>query len=116
MLQMSLVLTYGARTPTLRIGRIAGQFAKPRSKDYEILADGKKVFSFRGDNVNSIETDKRVPDPSRLVEGYFHCAATMNYIRTLLDTGFAGLHKSTKWDLGSSANNRALHSSEYQAM
>lgn len=87
LLQMSLVLTWGARIPTLRIARMAGQFSKPRSKDTETLADGSEVTAFRGDNVNSFDLSARTPDPSRIVSGYFHSAATLNYARTLLSAG-----------------------------
>ena len=89
LLQMSLVLTWGARVPTLRIARLAGQFAKPRSKEMEPApgGGGGEVFAFRGDNVNSFDLSARTPDPSRLVAGYFHSAATLNYARALLNTG-----------------------------
>jgi 3-deoxy-7-phosphoheptulonate synthase len=100
LLQMSLVLTWGARVPTLRIARMAGQFSKPRSKEMEKTPDGTEIFAFRGDNVNSFDTTARTPDPERLVEGYFHSAATLNYARALLNTGFADLHAASHWDLG----------------
>lgn len=90
LLQMSLVLTWGARIPTLRIARMAGQFSKPRSKDVETLADGSEIVAFRGDNVNSFDTSARTPDPTRMVGGYFHSAATLNYARALLSTGACG--------------------------
>ena len=94
LLQMSLVLTWGARVPTLRIARLAGQFAKPRSKEMEPSpgAAGGEVFAFRGDNVNSFDLSARTPDPSRLVAGYFHSAATLNYARALLNTGASENH------------------------
>jgi 3-deoxy-7-phosphoheptulonate synthase len=87
LLQMSLVLTWGARIPTLRIARMAGQFSKPRSKETETLPDGTEVFAFRGDNVNSFDLSARTPDPARMVQGYFHSAASLNYARALLTTG-----------------------------
>jgi 3-deoxy-7-phosphoheptulonate synthase len=99
LLQMSLVLTWGARTPTLRIARMAGQFAKPRSKDTEVV-DGRELPAFRGDNVNSFDTSARDADPARMVSGYFHSAATLNYARALLNGGLADLHQATHWDLG----------------
>jgi 3-deoxy-7-phosphoheptulonate synthase len=99
LLQMSLVLTWGARIPTLRIARMAGQFSKPRSKDTEII-DEVEYLAFRGDNVNSFDTSNRVPDPKRLLDGYFYSAATLNYARALLSTGFADLQKASHWDLG----------------
>lgn len=99
LLQMSLVLTWGARVPTLRIARLAGQFSKPRSKDTEVV-DGVEMCAFRGDNVNSFDTSARAPDPRRMVSGYFYSAATLNYARSLLNTGFADLHSASHWDLG----------------
>uniref|UniRef100_K3X5V1 Phospho-2-dehydro-3-deoxyheptonate aldolase n=1 Tax=Globisporangium ultimum (strain ATCC 200006 / CBS 805.95 / DAOM BR144) TaxID=431595 RepID=K3X5V1_GLOUD len=99
MIQMSLVLVWGARIPTVRVARMAGQFAKPRSSDTEIL-DGEEVPSFRGENINGYEKENRVPDPDRLLEGYFHSAATLNYGRLLVDSGFADIHDAGKWDLG----------------
>ena len=99
LLQMSLVLTWGARIPTIRVGRIAGQYAKPRSSNFETI-DGVQVPSYRGDHVNSFGLEAREPDPERLVQAYFHSAATMNYLRALLDGGFADLHRPETWDLG----------------
>jgi 3-deoxy-7-phosphoheptulonate synthase len=113
LLQMSLVLVWGSRKPTVRIGRIAGQYAKPRSKDTEIV-DGKEVFSFRGENVNGFSPDDRTPDPRRLVDGYFHSAATVNYARCLLDSGIANINDCSKWDLGFVANSK--RKDEYQSM
>jgi len=99
LLQMSLVLTWGARVPTLRVARMAGQFAKPRSKDTE-LVDGVEIPAFRGDNVNSFDPSARTPDPTRLVSGYFHSAACLNYSRAALASGLADLKSSSLWDLG----------------
>lgn len=98
LLQMSLVLVWGSRMPTVRIGRIAGQYAKPRSKDTEMV-DGKEIPTFRGENVNGFGPEDRTPDPRRLVDGYFHSAATVNYARSLLDNGFANIHDCSQWDL-----------------
>jgi 3-deoxy-7-phosphoheptulonate synthase len=102
---MSLILLNGAHLPIVRIMRIAGQYAKPRSKPTEMVdmtdANGQttkqEVLSFRGDNVNGYEVGERAPDPDRLVAAYFHSAATLNYIRTLLSSGFADLHKPLEW-------------------
>ncbi len=99
LLQMSLVLTWAARTPVIRVARMAGQYAKPRSRNYETI-DGVEVPSYRGDHVNHVNQDNREPDPERLVQAYFHSAATLNYIRALLDGGFADLHHPEHWDLG----------------
>lgn len=100
LLQMSLVLTWGARLPVVRIGRIAGQYAKPRSSNLETV-DGVTLPSYRGDHVNGHDFDPtlRQPDPQRLIEAYHHSAATLNYVRALLDGGFADLRKPHHWDL-----------------
>ncbi|KAI8968247.1 DAHP synthetase [Mycotypha africana] len=98
LLQMSLVLTWGARTPVVRIARMAGQYAKPRSNPTEMY-EGKEIHSFRGDNVNGFDPNDRKPDPERLLGAYFHSAATLNYVRTLIDSGFADLHEPSKWNL-----------------
>lgn len=99
LLQMSLVLTYGARTPTVRVGRIAGQYSKPRSSDTEVV-DGKTVFSYRGDNVNGFAVADREPDPNRLVDGYFHSAATMNAVRVVLADGLGDVRHAKAWEMG----------------
>ncbi|CAG8594280.1 13720_t:CDS:2 [Ambispora leptoticha] len=98
LLQMSLVLTWGARIPVVRIARMAGQYAKPRSKPTEIY-EGKEIPSFRGDNVNGFDPSDRKPDPERLVGAYFHSAATLNYVRSILSSGFADLHRPSEWSL-----------------
>ncbi|KAJ1954521.1 hypothetical protein IWQ62_005738 [Dispira parvispora] len=98
LLQMSLVLIWGAGVPVVRIARMAGQYAKPRSSAYEMV-DGEKILSFRGDNVNGFHPSDRTPDPQRLLSAYFHSAATMNYVRALLNAGFADLHQPKAWDL-----------------
>ena len=101
MLQMSLVLTWGARMPIVRVGRLAGQYAKPRSRPMEVV-DGVEMCSYRGDHVNSIDASvaARQPDPKRLVDAYFRSAATLNYVRGLIEGGFAALHNPRDWDLG----------------
>ena len=109
LLQMSLVLTWGARIPVIRVGRMAGQYAKPRSSDTETV-DGQKIPSYRGDIVNGIEKNVRDANPARLITAYHNSAATLNYVRALLDGGFADLHHPQHWDLGfvrSSANRAA---------
>jgi len=98
LLQMSLVLIWGGNTPVVRIGRIAGQFAKPRSSPTEIV-NGKEIPSFRGDNINGYDPSERTPDPARLVSSYFHSAATLNYVRAQLASGFADLHSPFEWTL-----------------
>jgi len=115
LLQMSLVLTWGARIPVIRVGRMAGQFAKPRSSDTETI-DGTEMPSYRGDNVNAITPNAaaRTPDPQRLVKAYHHSAATLNYARALVDGGFADLHHPQHWDLGFVRSQS--HRAEYEDM
>ncbi len=115
LLQMSLVLTWGARTPVIRVGRMAGQYAKPRSKDTEKV-DGVELPSYRGDNINSIKPDAaaRIADPQRLVKAYHHSTATLNYARALVDGGFADLHHPQHWDLGFVRSD--AHRKEYEDM
>ncbi len=102
MLQMSLILTFGARKPVIRLGRIAGQYSKPRSQPTEKTPFGE-LSSYKGDAVNShVQTaEGRSPDPERLVSAYFHSSATLNYIRGLLESGFADLHNPYSWNLHS---------------
>ncbi|KAI0073908.1 DAHP synthetase [Panus rudis PR-1116 ss-1] len=97
-LSFSLILIWGARLPIVRIGRIAGQYAKPRSSAMEKIGD-KEVLSFRGDNVNGLDPNDRTPDPERLLSAYFHSTATLNHIRSLLTSGFASLHHPRSWSL-----------------
>ncbi|PWY86049.1 phospho-2-dehydro-3-deoxyheptonate aldolase, class II [Aspergillus heteromorphus CBS 117.55] len=101
LLQMSLVLIWGANKPVVRIARIAGQFAKPRSSPMETV-NGVEMPSFRGDNINGFDAtpESRRPDPSRLVSAYFHSAATLNYLRASLSSGLADLHSPLDWGLG----------------
>lgn len=100
LLQMSLVLIYGLRKPVVRIGRIAGQFAKPRSAEFEII-NGQTLPAYRGDLINSFEPDPatRVPDPRRLLQSYYHSSVTINYLRALIEGGFADLHHPEHWNL-----------------
>ncbi|KAJ7473663.1 DAHP synthetase [Mycena galericulata] len=102
-LSFSLILIWGARLPVVRIGRIAGQYAKPRSSKTEVIrfTDGeeREVLSFRGDNVNGLDPADRTPDPERLLSAYFHSTTTLNHIRALLGSGFASLHHPREWSL-----------------
>ncbi|GAB4169250.1 MAG: 3-deoxy-7-phosphoheptulonate synthase class II [Wenzhouxiangellaceae bacterium] len=100
LLQMSLVLIHGLRMPVVRIGRFAGQYAKPRSDDFE-TRDGVKLPSYRGDLVNAPEfdPDARRADPRRLLRAHACSALTMNFVRALVDGGFADLHHPEYWDL-----------------
>ncbi len=101
LLQMSLVMLFGMKKPVVRVGRMAGQYAKPRSADIE-TRDGKSLPSFRGDLVNRspFTSDDRVPDPSLILRGYERAALTLNFVRSLIDGGFADLHHPEYWDLG----------------
>ena len=100
LLQMSLVLVHGMQMPVLRVGRYAGQYAKPRSSDEE-SRDGVTLPSYRGDLVNSVEftPEARNPDPYRLIQAHSSSALTMNFVRALVDGGFADLHHPEYWDL-----------------
>ena len=101
LLQMAVILTYGSSIPIIKIGRIAGQFAKPRSSDVEII-DGIELPSYRGDMINDMEFNKtaRQPDPQRLIDGYEQSAATLNLIRAFAQGGMANLEKVHEWTLG----------------
>ena len=101
LLQMSLVLLHGLKKPVIRVGRFAGQYAKPRSADTE-TRDGVTLPSYRGDLVNrpGFSTAEREPDPELLLRGYERAALTLNFIRALVDGGFADLHHPEYWDLG----------------
>ena len=100
LLQMSLVLVHGMRKPVLRIGRFAGQYAKPRSSDSE-TRDGVTLPCYRGDlvNDNAFTPAARAADPQRLIEGHARSAMTINFVRGLIDGGFADLHHPEYWDL-----------------
>jgi 3-deoxy-7-phosphoheptulonate synthase len=101
LLQMSLVLLHGLKKPVIRVGRMAGQYAKPRSADTE-TKNGVTLPSYRGDLVNRPEftAEAREPDPELLLRGYERAALTLNFARALVDGGFADLHHPEYWDLG----------------
>jgi 3-deoxy-7-phosphoheptulonate synthase len=94
------VLTYAARRPVVRIGRIAGQYAKPRSQATERVGD-RELPSYRGDIINGAEAtlEARRADPARLLDAYAHAAASLNYLRALIEGGFADLHHPQRWAL-----------------
>jgi 3-deoxy-7-phosphoheptulonate synthase len=100
LMQMSLVLTYGLNTSVVRVGRFAGQYAKPRSSDTE-TRNGTTLPSYRGDIVNdaAFTEEARVPDPQRMVEAYSSSALTLNLVRSLSEGGFADLHHPEYWNL-----------------
>ncbi|TQV81260.1 3-deoxy-7-phosphoheptulonate synthase class II [Exilibacterium tricleocarpae] len=98
-LQMAVVLTYSGRRPVVKVGRIAGQFAKPRSADLE-ERDGEALPSYRGDIVNGIDFNEqqRRPDPQRLLTAYHQSAATLNLVRAFAQGGLADLHQVHQWN------------------
>lgn len=100
LLQMSLVLVHGLRLPVVRVGRFAGQYAKPRSTDTE-TRDGVTLPSYRGDLVNQpgFTAEARIPDPRRMIKAHARSAMTMNFVRALVDGGFADLHHPEYWNL-----------------
>jgi 3-deoxy-7-phosphoheptulonate synthase len=100
LLQMSLVLIHGAKKPVIRVGRFAGQYAKPRSNPLE-ARDGVSLPSYFGDLVNRLEFSPgaRMPDPELLIQGYLHAGLTINFVRSLSAGGFADLHHPEFWDL-----------------
>lgn len=105
LLQMSVVLVYASKGPVIRVGRFAGQYAKPRSSATEtrhVNGVSQTLPSYYGDLVNGADftPEARTPDPMRMVTGYTHAAMTLNFIRSLLDGGFADVHHPEYWDLG----------------
>ncbi|HEX4078312.1 MAG TPA: 3-deoxy-7-phosphoheptulonate synthase class II [Rhizomicrobium sp.] len=101
LLQMSVILTFAAALPVVKLGRIAGQFAKPRTADTETRGD-VTLPSYRGDNVNAMEFDEasRTPDPARLMQAYAQSASTLNLLRAFAQGGYADLHNVHRWTLG----------------
>ena len=99
LLQMAVVLTYGAGCPVVKLGRLAGQFAKPRSSDTE-TQEGRTLPSYRGDIINSLDFDAaaREPDPQRMVQAYSQSAATLNLLRAFAQGGYADLHRVHAWN------------------
>ena len=101
MLQMAVVLTFGGIMPVVKVGRVAGQFAKPRSADTETI-DGTTLPSYRGDIINGFDFDaaSREPRPERMVQAFNQAAATLNLLRAFAQGGYADLHKVHAWNLG----------------
>ena len=101
MLQMAMVLTFAAKVPVVKVGRMAGQMAKPRSADMETVG-GVELPSYRGDIINGFEFDEasRVPDPKRMEQAYLQAAATLNLLRAFSTGGFADIHAVHAWTLG----------------
>jgi 3-deoxy-7-phosphoheptulonate synthase len=115
LLQMAVVLTFAAGMPVVKVGRIAGQFAKPRSDDFETHGE-VKLPSYRGDNINGIEftAEARIPDPLRLIQAYAQSAATLNLLRAFASGGYADLHNVHRWMLDFVAGSPA--SEQYQGL
>ena len=115
LLQMAVVLTFASKLPVVKVGRMAGQFAKPRSGDFE-EQDGVSLPSYRGDNINdnAFTPAAREPDPERMRTGYMQSAATLNLLRAFASGGYANLHQVHKWNLDFTG--RSLWSEQYQAM
>ena len=101
LLQMAVVLTFAGGKPVVKVGRMAGQFAKPRSSATETI-DGVTLPSYRGDNINGMgfTAEERTPDPQRLVQAYNQSAATLNLLRAFAGGGYADLHNIHRWTLG----------------
>jgi len=101
LLQMAVVLTFGGAFPVVKVSRMAGQFAKPRSSNTETV-DGVTLPSYRGDMINGPEftPESRIPDPERMIRAYNQSAATMNLLRAFSQGGYADLHKVHQWTLG----------------
>ncbi len=101
LLQMAVVMTFAGRKKVVKVGRLAGQFAKPRSADMEKRGN-QELPSYRGDNVNDLEftADARVPDPERLLKAYHQSTATLNLVRAFASGGLADLHRISKWNTG----------------
>lgn len=101
MLQMAIVLTFAGGCPVVKVGRVAGQFAKPRSSDFE-EQNGVKLPSYRGDIINNFEFSEsaRIPDPKRMIDAYYQSASTLNLLRAFSNGGLANLHEVHRWNLG----------------
>ncbi|MFT5787489.1 MAG: 3-deoxy-7-phosphoheptulonate synthase [Ascidiaceihabitans sp.] len=101
MLQMAMVLTFGAKVPVIKVGRMAGQFAKPRSANTETIS-GVELPSYRGDIINGLDftPEARIPDPARMLQAYTQSAATLNLLRAFSTGGFADMKRVHSWTLG----------------
>ena len=108
MLQMAMVLTFGAKVPVIKVGRMAGQFAKPRSASTETV-DGVELPSYRGDIINDLDftSNARIPDPSKMLQAYTQAAATLNLLRAFSSGGYADVHQVHSWTLGFTEGEKA---------
>ena len=115
LLQMAVVLTYGAAVPVVKVGRLAGQYAKPRSSDTETQGD-LTLSSYRGDIINGMEfdTESREPDPDRMIRCYTQASATLNLLRAFAQGGYADLHQVGRWNLDFVKN--SAQSARYQEL
>ncbi|MEM9437890.1 MAG: 3-deoxy-7-phosphoheptulonate synthase class II, partial [Pseudomonadota bacterium] len=114
MLQMAIVLTYGAKVPVVKVGRMAGQFAKPRSAPTEVK-DGVELPSYRGDIINELDftPEARIPNANKMLHAYTQAAATLNLLRAFSKGGFADIHQVHAWTLGFTDREEA---DQYRAM
>ncbi|EBA07200.1 class II 3-deoxy-7-phosphoheptulonate synthase [Sagittula stellata] len=108
MLQMAMVLTFGAKVPVVKVGRMAGQFAKPRSAPTEVV-DGVELPSYRGDIINDLPftPDARIPNPQKMLQAYTQAAATLNLLRAFSTGGYADVHQVHQWTLGFTEGEKA---------
>jgi len=108
MLQMAVVLTYGAKVPVVKVGRMAGQFAKPRSAPTEVQ-NGVELPSYRGDIINELAftPEARIPDPNKMLQAYTQAAASLNLLRAFSTGGFADIHRVHSWTTGFADEDRA---------
>ncbi|NCQ23509.1 MAG: 3-deoxy-7-phosphoheptulonate synthase class II [Rhodobacteraceae bacterium CG17_big_fil_post_rev_8_21_14_2_50_63_15] len=108
MLQMAMVLTYGAKVPVVKVGRMAGQFAKPRSAPTEVI-EGVELPSYRGDIINELAftPEARIPNPEKMLQAYTQAAATLNLLRAFSTGGYADVHQVHAWTLGFTESEKA---------
>ncbi len=108
LLQMAMVLTFGAKVPVVKVGRMAGQFAKPRSAPTETVS-GVELPSYRGDIINGFDftPEARIPDPARMLQAYTQAAASLNLLRAFSTGGFADVHRVHSWTLGFTESDEA---------
>lgn len=108
LLQMAIVLTYGAKVPVVKVGRMAGQFAKPRSAPMETVG-GVELPSYRGDIINGFDftAEARIPDPNRMLQAYTQAAASLNLLRAFSKGGYADMHRVHNWTLGFASGDKA---------
>ncbi|MCC1492671.1 class II 3-deoxy-7-phosphoheptulonate synthase [Cognatishimia sp. F0-27] len=108
MLQMAMILTFGAKVPVVKVGRMAGQFAKPRSAPTETV-DGVELPSYRGDIINDLAftPEARIPDPNKMLQAYTQAAATLNLLRAFSTGGYADVHQVHSWTLGFTESEKA---------